>query len=101
MESIKLSPTVKFGDIFAFFSYLSVYQSQYDKYTIRLYEKEGNSRKITCNFPALVKTLSVLDYNKYVDVYVFGYTKVTSSQSVLLFDIIYDYISDSPIINLY
>lgn len=101
MESVNLSPTVNFGDSFALSCYLPIYQQQYDKFTICLYNNDSNSRKITCNYPALLRTLAGLRYDNSTDVYVFGHTKEVPFHSVMIFELTYDFINDYPIIKLF
>ena len=101
MECINLSPTENFGDSFALCSYLSLYQSTYNKFTLRLYDKNCNSRKITCNFPALLKTLAVLDYHKFSDIYVFGETDSSPFNSVMIFESSHCFITGHRFIKLY
>lgn len=99
MKSIQLSPTANFGDSFALCRHLFVYHSMYDKFTIHLYESDSILKELECNFDELLKTLASLDYQNYLDVFVFGY--VSENHSVMIFGSSHDYVNDYRCITLY
>lgn len=69
MKRLHNSPNVNLHDVFNTFACLQRYPNMFQKYFILVIDSNGNRKKVTCNFPGLIK---FIQGHAFESAYIFG-----------------------------